>query len=33
MVYPQEVGYGSIFEDAKHFFALTPELEAHVEEL
>ncbi|ANB21960.1 hypothetical protein A6K25_12165 [Alteromonas stellipolaris] len=33
MVYPQEVGYGSVFEDAKHFFALTPTLEAHVEEL
>lgn len=33
MVYPQEVGYGSIFEDARHYFSLTPELEKHANTL
>ena len=31
MVYPQDAGYGSVFEDARHFFTLTPELEKHVD--
>ena len=33
LVYPQDHGFGSVFEDAKHFFTLTPELETHVAEL
>lgn len=33
MVYPHEVGYGSLFEDASHYFSLTPSLENHTEDL
>ncbi len=33
LVYPQESGLGSVYEDARHFFSLTPELEHHVDEL
>jgi len=29
LVYPQESGYGSVFEDARHYFGITPELEKH----
>ena len=30
LVYPQEAGLGSVYEDARHFFSLTPELETHI---
>ncbi|MEL7289636.1 MAG: hypothetical protein AAFN67_07360, partial [Pseudomonadota bacterium] len=33
MIYPQETGYGSVFEDASHYFSLTPSLEQHIEDL
>ncbi|WP_394223234.1 hypothetical protein [Alteromonas gracilis] len=33
MIYPQESGYGSVFEDASHYFSLTPSLEKHTEDL
>lgn len=33
LVYPQEAGLGSVYEDARHFFSLTPELEAHIADL
>lgn len=33
MVYPKEVGYGSVFEDARHFFTLTPDLEKHADDV
>ncbi|WP_189408085.1 hypothetical protein [Alteromonas halophila] len=33
LVYPQEAGLGSVYEDARHFFTLTPELESHITEL
>ena len=33
MIYPQESGYGSVFEDARHYFSLTPALEQHIEDL
>ena len=32
-IYPQETGYGSVFEDASHYFSLTPSLEQHIEDL
>lgn len=32
-VYPYDAGYGSVFEDARHFFTLTPDLEKHITEL
>ena len=33
MVYPKDVGYGSVFEDARHFFTLTPDLEKHADDV
>jgi len=33
MVYPYESGFGSVFEDARHYFSLTPTLEAHIEKI
>ena len=33
MVYPHEIGYGSVFEDANHYFSLTPSLEKHTLDL
>ena len=33
MIYPQETGYGSVIEDASHYFSLTPSLEQHIEDL
>ena len=33
MIYPKDTGYGSVFEDASHYFSLTPSLEQHIEEL
>jgi len=33
LVYPKEPGYGSVYEDARHYFSLTPELEKHIEDL
>ncbi len=33
MIYPQEAGYGSVFEDARHYFSLTPSLENHITDL
>ncbi|WP_334020459.1 hypothetical protein [Alteromonas sp. S015] len=33
MIHPQETGYGSVFEDASHYFSLTPPFEQHIEDL
>ena len=33
MIYPKDTGYGSVFEDASHYFSLTPSLEQHIEDL
>ncbi|MHC6646801.1 hypothetical protein ACYTPF_09580 [Alteromonas sp. HB246098] len=33
MIYPKDSGFGSVFEDASHYFSLTPSLEQHIEEL
>ena len=33
MIYPKDSGFGSVFEDASHYFSLTPSLELHIEEL
>lgn len=33
MIYPKETGYGSVFEDASHYFSLTPSFEQHIEDL
>ena len=33
MISPLEAGYGSVFEDARHYFSLTPSLENHIEDL
>ncbi|GMM69424.1 hypothetical protein MTsDn1_27190 [Alteromonas sp. MTD1] len=33
MVYPQEAGYGSIFEDARHYFSSAPEQEKQIQTL
>lgn len=33
MVYPYESGFGSVFEDARHYFSVTPTLESHIEKI
>ena len=33
MIYPKDTGYGSVFEDASHYFSVTPSLEQHIEDL
>ena len=33
LIYPKDSGFGSVFEDASHYFSLTPSLEQHIEEL
>nr|WP_211162853.1 hypothetical protein [Alteromonas ponticola] len=33
LVYPQEAGLGSVYEDARHFFSITPSLEDHAHDL
>ncbi|CAB9494566.1 hypothetical protein [Alteromonas macleodii] len=33
MIYPKDSGFGSVFEDASHYFSLAPSLEQHIEEL
>ena len=33
LVYPKETGFGSIFEDARHYFTLTTTLEQHTTDL
>ena len=33
MVYPQEAGHGSIFEDARHYFSSAPEQEKQIQTL
>ena len=33
LVYPQESGFGSIFEDARHYFSLSTTLEQHTADL
>ncbi|MFZ8200495.1 hypothetical protein [Alteromonas portus] len=33
MINPKDTGYGSVFEDASHYFSLTPSLEQHIEDL
>ncbi|MCW8108341.1 hypothetical protein OPS25_07525 [Alteromonas ponticola] len=33
LVYPQESGQGSVYEDARHFFTVTPSLEDHAHDL
>ncbi|WP_414827884.1 hypothetical protein [Alteromonas sp. H39] len=32
-VYPKDSGLGSVYEDARHYFTLTPDLQAHIAEL
>lgn len=32
-VYPKDNGLGSVYEDARHYFTLTPDLQAHIAEL
>ncbi len=33
VVYPQDSGLGSVYEDARHYFSVTPELVNHVSEM
>ena len=33
MIYPKDMGHGSVFEDASHYFSITPSLEQHIEDL
>ncbi|MCW8092559.1 hypothetical protein OPS28_12145 [Alteromonas ponticola] len=33
LVYPQDAGLGSVYEDARHFFSVTPSLEDHAHDL
>ncbi len=33
IVYPQESGLGSVYEDARHYFSVTPSLEDHAHDL
>lgn len=33
LVYPQDTGFGSIYEDATHYFSLTASLEKHIDDL